>query len=279
MKIPKETILLTVGNALREDVGYGDITTGCFDTGRAARAVIRSKASGILAGLDVAETAFLECDSTCRIERVVEDGASVAPGDTLATVHGPAGALLTAERTALNFLQRMSGIATLTRIYVDAVSGTRAAIVDTRKTTPGLRTLEKYAVRVGGGRNHRFGLFDAVLIKDNHIALAGGVRAAIETVRGQVGHMVKIEVEVRTTAELGEALETGVDVIMLDNMDPPAVREAVSLVAGRAVVEVSGNVTTEQAKAAAAAGVDVISVGALTHSAPSLDISMYLVTA
>ncbi len=202
------------------------------------------------------------------------DGADVAPGATIATVTARARALLTAERTALNLLGRLSGIATATRALVREVEGTRARIVCTRKTTPGLRVLEKHAVRLGGGFNHRFGLDDAVLVKDNHIAVAGGIRPAVERVRAAIGHMVKVEVEVDTLAQLEELLTLPVDVVLLDNMDPPTLRRAVAMVDGRMVTEASGNVTLSTVRAIAESGVDMISVGWLTHSAPNLDVGL-----
>ena len=195
-------------------------------------------------------------------------------GDSLLTIHGAARAVLTAERVALNFSQRLSGIATLTARYVAAVDGTGATIVDTRKTTPGLRQLEKYAVRVGGGKNHRFGLFDGVLIKDNHIVAAGSVAAAVRAARAGVPHSLRIEVETDTLEQVREAVEAGADIVLLDNMAPPLLKQAVALVAGRAVTEASGGITLETVRAAAEAGVDLISVGALTHSAPSLDLGL-----
>jgi len=198
----------------------------------------------------------------------------VAAGDVVATLHGPAGGLLTAERVALNFLCRLSGIATATAALVAAVKGTRARIVCTRKTTPGLRAIEKYAVRAGGGANHRFGLDDAVLIKDNHIAIAGGIGCAVERARARVGHLVRLELEVDTLAQVDEAMAVGVDVVLLDNMSPAQLREAVALIAGRAITEASGRVTPHSAPLIAATGVDLISSGWLTHSAPILDIGM-----
>ena len=202
------------------------------------------------------------------------DGSLVAPGDIVGTLHGPARGLPTGERVALNFMGRMSGIATATRAIVDSVRGTKATIVDTRKTTPGLRAIEKYAVRAGGGGNHRFGLDDAVLIKDNHVAIAGGIRPAIERARAGVGHLVKIEVEVDDLEQLEEALAVGIDAVLLDNMSLADLARAVSMVAGRAITEASGRVTPETAPAIAATGVDLISVGWLTHSAPVLDLGL-----
>jgi len=220
-------------------------------------------------------------DSSVEIEAFVTDGDRVRAGEVFARVDGPAEVLLMAERTALNLLQHLSGIATLTRAFVEAIAGTRAQIVDTRKTLPGLRMLQKYAVLVGGGRNHRFGLDDGILIKDNHIALAGSVRTAIERARKHAGHMHKIEVEVSTMDDLREALEARADIILLDNMSPEMVREAVRLIREQApdvLVEASGGITLENVRAYAEAGVDFISIGALTHSAPAADISLKLTT-
>jgi nicotinate-nucleotide pyrophosphorylase (carboxylating) len=229
---------------------------------------------GILAGLDAAELAFQLVDPAVTIARHLEDGSVVNAGDIVATISGPSRGLLTGERTALNFLGHLSGIATVTAALVEAVKGTRASIACTRKTTPGLRALEKYAVRAGGGMNHRFALNDAVLIKDNHVAIAGGVAEAIRRARAGVGHMVKIEVEVDTLDQLREAMEIGVDAVLLDNMTPAQLRDAVTIVDRRAITEASGRITPTTAAAIAASGVDLISVGWCTHSAPTLDIGL-----
>lgn len=213
------------------------------------------------------------------MRRHLQDGDAVKPGDVIATIEGPSRGLLSGERTALNFLGHLSGIATVTAEIAAAIRGTKASVACTRKTTPGLRALEKYAVRAGGGMNHRFALYDAVLIKDNHVAIAGGVTEAIRRARAGVGHMVKIEVEVDTLDQLHEAMETGVDAVLLDNMTPDQLREAVAIVAGRAITEASGRVTPATAAAIAASGVDLISVGWLTHSAPVLDIGLDFVEA
>lgn len=264
--------------ALREDIGAGDVTTDATISHQAvARAVIRAKQPGVICGLEVAQLVYANVGPIKWIDRLC-DGDPFAPGQTLAGIEGPARAILSGERVALNFLQRLSGIATLTRKFVDAVQGTKVRIADTRKTTPGLRALEKYAVRVGGGVNHRFGLYDAVLIKDNHIAAAGGITVAVERVRQRAGFMMKVEVETRSLAEAEEALTAGVEVIMLDNMTIDQMGEAVQLISGRALVEASGNVTLDNVHAIAETGVDIISVGALTHSAPALDLSLQLVT-
>jgi nicotinate-nucleotide pyrophosphorylase (carboxylating) len=228
----------------------------------------------VVAGLDLAETAFKSLDPDVRFTRVVADGGKVAAGGTIAKVAGSTRALLTGERTALNFLGRLSGIATLTASYVAEVEGTAAKIAETRKTTPGLRALEKYAVRAGGGINHRFGLYDAVLVKDNHIAAAGGLANALRMLRARIGHTVRIEVEVDTLNQLEETLRFPIDAVLLDNMDVSTLKKAVALVKGRVVTEASGGVTLENVGEIAKTGVDLISVGALTHSARSLDSSL-----
>jgi nicotinate-nucleotide pyrophosphorylase (carboxylating) len=262
--------------ALLEDLGRaGDITTDAVVPAAATvEAVIATRQPGVLGGLDVALLAFELVDPDLRLERLRADGEQILRGEVVARVSGRARGVLAAERTALNFLCRMSGIATATRALADAVAGYRARIVCTRKTTPGLRALEKYAVRLGGGANHRFGLDDAMLIKDNHIALAGGVRPALERARHHAGHLVKIEIEVDTLDQLAEALEVGVDAVLLDNMTPETLRRAVDMVGGRAVTEASGRITPETAPAVAASGVDLISCGWITHSAPILDLGL-----
>ncbi|MBK3804151.1 carboxylating nicotinate-nucleotide diphosphorylase [Azospirillum brasilense] len=262
--------------ALAEDLGRaGDITTDSIVPADAvATARVAARKDGRVAGLEVALSAFRILDPAAELRVEHGDGDDVPPGATIATVTARARALLTAERTALNLLGRLSGIATATRALVREVEGTRARIVCTRKTTPGLRVLEKHAVRLGGGFNHRFGLDDAVLVKDNHIAVAGGIRPAVERVRAAIGHMVKVEVEVDTLAQLEELLTLPVDVVLLDNMDPPTLRRAVAMVDGRMVTEASGNVTLSTVRAIAEAGVDMISVGWLTHSAPNLDVGL-----
>jgi nicotinate-nucleotide pyrophosphorylase (carboxylating) len=266
----------TVRGALREDLGRaGDVTTDAIvsdDT--IATAEIVARRGGRVAGIGPALRAFEILDSKMVGEALIEDGRDVEPGAVLLKVAGRARAILTAERTALNFLGHLCGVATLTRSYVEAVAGTSARVACTRKTTPGLRALEKHAVCCGGGANHRFGLDDAVLIKDNHLAIAGDVRAAVERVRAAVGHMVKIALEVDTLQQLEQGLETGVDSVLLDNMDLETLKEAVQLVGGRCATEASGGVNLETVSAIAATGVDYISVGALTHSAPSLDLSL-----
>jgi nicotinate-nucleotide pyrophosphorylase (carboxylating) len=275
-RLPKQAVQKAVSDALAEDLGLsGDITTDATVARDAtADAVIASRQDGVISGLDLAAAAFSALDDGVRFAVVSPDGARVKRGDIVARVSGSARAILTAERVALNYLGRLSGIATLTRRYVDAVSGTGAAIVDTRKTTPGLRAFEKYAVRCGGGRNHRTGLFDAILIKDNHIIAAGGIDAAIERARAYAGHMVKVEVEVDTLEQLARVMEHRVDAVLLDNMTPGTLREAVKMVAGRALTEASGGVNLSTVRAIAETGVDLISVGALTHSAPVLDLGL-----
>lgn len=275
-RLPKGLVARAVAEALAEDLGLaGDLTTDATVPAEAtAVAVIAARQPGVLAGLDLAEAAFAELDPAVRFERLKDDGDRLAAGEAAARISGNARAILTGERVALNYLGRLSGIATLTRRYVDAITGTKAAIVDTRKTTPGLRALEKYAVRCGGGRNHRTGLFDAILIKDNHIVAAGGIEAAIVRARESAGHMVKLEIEVDTLEQLDRVLAHKVDAVLLDNMPPATLRAAVARVAGRALTEASGGVTLSTVRAIAETGVDLISIGALTHSAPVLDLGL-----
>ena len=262
--------------ALLEDLGRaGDLTTDAIVPADArTRTVLMARQPGVVAGLDFALMAFRLIDPRidCQVER--PDGTRLKPGDLIATISGPARGILTAERTALNFLSHLSGVASATRGIADAIAGTKAQVCCTRKTMPGLRAAQKYAVRVGGGSNHRFGLDDAVLIKDNHVAIAGGVRAAVERARAGVGHLVKIELEVDTLAQLEEALSLGVDAVLLDNMGPDMLRTAVTMVDGRAITEASGRIRPETAPAIAEAGVDLLSVGWLTHSATVLDIGL-----
>lgn len=261
--------------ALEEDLGSGDITTLLtVPTEVAAAADIVAKSPGIVAGIGVARTAFTALDAKTAFVVDKIDGSPVEPGDKIAKVSGSALAILAAERVALNFLQRMSGIATLTRRYVELVSHTRAKIADTRKTTPGVRRLEKYAVTVGGGVNHRFNLSDGILIKDNHIVAAGSIAAAVAAAKKAAPHLLKIECEVSTLNQLDEAIAAGADIVLLDNMPLDMVRQAVELCAGRVMVEASGGINESNVAAIAETGVDIISVGALTHSAPALDISL-----
>lgn len=265
-----------IHTALAEDLGRaGDITTdNIVPPDAVARVSLHSRQAGRIAGIDVAAAAFKAVEPKLEVTVSAPDGSAVEPGGLVATIEGPARGILTAERTALNFVGHLSGIATETARIAAVVEGHKAQICCTRKTTPGLRALEKYAVRMGGGANHRFGLDDAVLIKDNHVAVAGGVRPAIRRARTRAGHMVKIEVEVDTLAQLDEALLEAPDIIMLDNMPPDMLREAVARNAGRAVLEASGGITIETAPAIAATGVDLISVGWITHSAPCLDLGL-----
>ncbi len=262
--------------ALTEDLGRaGDITTQATILASAsACAVIAARKAGVIAGLPLARAAFRQLSAQVAFEPLVDDGAHVAPGAVIANIAGPARAILSAERVALNYLGRLSGVATLTSLYAQRVAHTRARICDTRKTTPGLRAFEKYAVRCGGGANHRFGLDDAMLIKDNHIAVAGGVVPALRAAKAFAGHLVKIEIEVDNLAQLREVLSEGADVALLDNMGVDQLREAVALVNGRMLCEASGGVTLDTAAAIAETGVDFVSVGALTHSAPTLDVGL-----
>jgi len=262
--------------ALLEDVGHGgDLTTDAIvETDRIARARIVARQRGVVAGLIACPLAFTMLDDAVAFETRVEDGQLIQPGSVAAEIVGRARAILTGERTALNLFCRLSGIATATRALVDAVAGTGAKIADTRKTTPGLRALERYAVRCGGGVNHRFGLDDAVLIKDNHLALAGSVHAAVAAARAGAGHTVKIEIEVDTLEQLRDALAEPVDAVLLDNMTPKQLAQAVAIVDGRIVTEASGGVTLENVLEIARTGVNIISVGRLTHSAPALDFSL-----
>jgi nicotinate-nucleotide pyrophosphorylase (carboxylating) len=262
--------------ALLEDLGRaGDLTSDAIvPADRRATTLLVARQPGVVAGLDLARLAFQLIDPAIemRIER--SDGAALVPGDVIAAVSGPARGILTAERVALNFLCRLSGIASATASIVAAIGNHKAKVVCTRKTTPGLRAIEKYAVRVGGGSNHRFGLDDAVLIKDNHVAIAGGVGEALKRAKDGVGHLVKIELEVDTLDQLKEALDHGVDAVLLDNMSPDVLAKAVQMVAGRAVTEASGRITPATAPQIAATGVDLISIGWLTHSVSILDIGL-----
>lgn len=262
-------------DALKEDIGTGDITTECCVPEEAqSRAVFRCKQAGVVCGLEVARRVFFLLDPKVQFESKVSEGTKVQVGDVVATISGPSRSILSGERVALNLMQHMSGVATQTARMVERVAGTKAVIVDTRKTTPGMRVLEKYAVRMGGGTNHRFNLADGVLIKDNHIVAAGGITNAVNNARKMVPHTLKIEVETTNFEEIQEALEAGADIIMLDNMSCADMKKAVGLIAGRAKVEASGNMGSRDIREVAEAGVDLISIGALTHSVEALDISL-----
>jgi nicotinate-nucleotide pyrophosphorylase (carboxylating) len=278
MKLDLSPLLVedSVRAALAEDLGRaGDVTTqATIPASATARAAIVTRQTGVVAGLPLAGAAFRLMDARTRLSVRAEDGCAVERGSVIAEVSGPARAILSAERVALNFLGRLSGISTLTALYVKRIAHTRARVCDTRKTTPLLRAFEKYAVRCGGGANHRFGLDDAVLIKDNHIVVAGGVREALRAAKNHVGHLVKIEIEVDSLSQLHDVLREGADAALLDNMSVDELREAVALVDGRMICEASGGVSLETVAAIAETGVDLISVGALTHSAPVLDIAL-----
>ncbi|WP_299811225.1 carboxylating nicotinate-nucleotide diphosphorylase [uncultured Roseibium sp.] len=274
--LPQLMIDDAVKAALFEDWGRaGDVTSqATLPSGARATAVIAARKPGVLAGLGFAESAFRQTDADLRFEPVRQDGDRLAAKDIVARIEGPARALLSAERVALNYLGHLSGIATATSCFADLIAHTKADIVCTRKTTPGLRAFEKYAVRCGGGTNHRFGLDDAILIKDNHIAVAGGVAKAVEAAKAFAGHLVKIEVEVDTLEQLEEALTAGPDVVMLDNMPPETLKKAVEIADGKVLLEASGGIELDTVKAVAEAGVDLISSGWITHSAPVLDLGL-----
>ena len=262
-------------SALKEDVGTGDITTlSCIPAENRSEGRFLAKESGVICGLDIAKRVFQLVDESVSFSADVKDGDRVEKGQYFASVSGSSRSILTGERVALNLMQRLSGTATATAAAVSQVAGTKARIVDTRKSTPGLRVLEKYAVRVGGGHNHRFNLADGVLIKDNHIAAAGGIEKAISAARAAVPHVMKIEVETETLAQVQQALDAGADIIMLDNMTNEQMKEAVCLISGRAITEASGNMGEKNLADVAATGVDIISIGALTHSVKAMDISL-----
>jgi len=270
-----KTVDSLIGIGLNEDVNTGDITTDLLIPASAqSTATMIAKADGVIAGLFVARAIFSKLDPTVEFITEVSDGDKIRKGDLICTIKGAYRALLTGERLALNFLQRMSGIATETAKYVEAVKDFKTVILDTRKTAPGLRLLDKYAVKAGGGTNHRMGLYDLVMIKDNHISVAGGITKAVEAIRQSIPPNIKIEVETTTLDEVKEALNSAVDIIMLDNMDTKTMRNAVLLIDGRAKVEASGNMNLERVREVAATGVDYISIGALTHSVTALDISL-----
>lgn len=273
--IDKTWLDAVILNALKEDMPFGDITTdNVIEEGSYSKAVFVAKEPGVVAGLFAAERVFTLLDPGIKFTSKAKEGQAVERGTIIAEVEGSTKTLLKGERTALNILQRMCGIATMTRRLVDRVKDLGTRITDTRKTTPGLRMLEKYAVRAGGGHNHRYCLSDAVMLKDNHIAACGGIKQAVEKVRSAVPHTVTIEVEAETLQQVQEALDSGADIIMLDNMDIATMREAVELVNGRAITEASGNITLENVRETALTGVDIISSGAITHSVKSMDISL-----
>lgn len=280
MQIPKSVVQEIIDRASREDLGWGDITTAALIPQCQAKGSVLVKKAGVLAGIHILEQVFRSVDENIQVEVLMGDGAKVGPGDVVAIVRGSAASILSAERVALNFLQRLSGIATLTSRYVEAVKGLPVRIADTRKTTPGLRILEKYAVRVGGGVNHRQSLSDGVIIKDNHLTIlrssGHSMKEIVTKARDNVPHTVKIEVEVETVEEAVAAVEAGADVLMLDNMSLEEMQRAVQAVTGRALLEASGGVTLENVRQIAETGVDIISSGALTHSVKALDISVEL---
>ncbi|MCK8823903.1 carboxylating nicotinate-nucleotide diphosphorylase [Fuchsiella alkaliacetigena] len=275
MNLPKKQVLEIIDNAIQEDIWTGDITgEAVIENQLKVEGIILAKEAGLVAGLEVAELVFKRLDPKVKFQRLVAEGTRLKEGSKIARVNGEAKSILAGERLALNFLQRMSAIATKTAYYQSLVEDYQVRIVDTRKTTPGLRILEKYAVRVGGGSNHRLGLYDAVLIKDNHITAAGGVEKAIRRARAKLPHTMQIEVEVESLAAVKEALAAQADIIMLDNMSLELMTEAVKIINGEAIVEASGGITEENITQVAATGVDVISLGALTHTVAALDISL-----
>ncbi|MCD7800402.1 MAG: carboxylating nicotinate-nucleotide diphosphorylase [Ruminococcus sp.] len=279
MKLTKNYIDSIINTALSEDINYLDVTTDyLIPQGHTSNAYYIAKDTGVLCGIDIAKRVFEIVGGDVEFETLIQDGTKVNKGDIIAKMNGNTATLLKGERTALNILQHMSGIATATNICVELVQGTNAQITDTRKTLPGLRALQKYAVTVGGGKNHRYNLSDGAMLKDNHIDAYGGITPAVQALRKKIGHMVKIEVEVRTIDELKEALSAGADVIMLDNMSCEQMAECVQLVHGRAKLEASGNITAENIRKVAETGVDIISLGALTHSVKCFDISMRIDT-
>jgi len=270
-----DNIKTFISNALREDIGPGDLTTeALIQPDIEGKAELIAKEPLILAGIEVAREVFHQVNQDINFLGRHPDGEDLSSSTVIATISGPLRSLLTAERVALNLLQRLSGIATLTRQYVNGIEGTKARIVDTRKTTPGLRALEKYAVRIGGGKNHRFGLFDGILIKDNHIAAVGSLTEAVKRAREKAPHTLKIEVETENLDQVREAVSAGAEIIMLDNMDIETMKEAVKLINGKALIEASGGINLNNVRQVAETGVDLISVGAITHSARSMDISM-----
>ena len=265
-----------IDRALKEDIGTGDLSTRIFSQDLTSLAKLYAKQEGVVAGLSLVEQVFQRVDPRIKVHKLVIDGDKVNIGEVVIELEGPLSSILQGERTALNFLQHLSGIATATKRAVDQVAGLSTSIVDTRKTLPGWRSLQKYAVRVGGGQNHRFGLYDAVMLKDNHLAAVGGLTEAVQRVKAQIGHMIKIEVECATIEQVEEAVACGVDVIMLDNMGLEEMREAVLYIDQRAIVEASGGIQEEYLREVAKTGVDLISIGALTHSVKAMDFSLDL---
>lgn len=275
MNLPQNYIDDIIITALKEDINYIDVTTDyLIDDDSVSEAYYVAKDDGVLCGIDIAKRVFNILDDSIVFDTKIKDGEKVKKGDIIAEMKGPTKTLLKGERTALNLLQHLSGIASATNRCVEKVKGTRAQITDTRKTLPGLRALQKYAVTVGGGKNHRFNLSDGAMLKDNHIDAGGGIPQTISKLRKKIGHMVKIEVEVRNLSELKDAIEAGADIIMLDNMSYDEMKEAVEINRGRRLLEASGNVTEENIREVAETGVDIISLGALTHSVKCFDISM-----
>lgn len=274
-KLDLDKVQRIIENALEEDIQDGDITTdSLFTEDISCEAIIKAKESGILSGIEIAKLVFEKFDSSIEWKEIKSEGDNLSVGDIVVKIKGNQRHVLTAERVALNILQRMSGISTLTSKYVEAVAGLKTKIVDTRKTVPGIRVLEKYAVTIGGGYNHRFGLFDGVMVKDNHIKLAGSIASAVEKIRSKLGDKYKIEVETTNLKEVKQALSSGADIIMLDNMNTDQMRSAVELISGKALIEASGGITLKTVRKVAETGVDFISVGALTHSAKALDLSL-----
>lgn len=274
-KLDLDKVQRIIENALEEDIQDGDITTdSLFTEDISCEAIIKAKESGILSGIEIAKLVFEKFDSSIEWKEIKSEGDNLSVGDIVVKIKGNQRHVLTAERVALNILQRMSGISTLTSKYVEAVAGLKTKIVDTRKTVPGIRVLEKYAVTIGGGYNHRFGLFDGVMVKDNHIKLAGSIASAVEKIRSKLGDKYKIEVETTNLKEVKQALSSGADIIMLDNMNTDQMRSAVELISGKAIIEASGGITLKTVRKVAETGVDFISVGALTHSAKALDLSL-----
>ncbi|WP_420824113.1 carboxylating nicotinate-nucleotide diphosphorylase [Thermoflavimicrobium daqui] len=275
MKMNGIRVRKIIREALNEDIGNGDLTTeSLVPANHRSQALFIAKQSGVIAGLPVIQLVFEELDTNCKLDYLIEEGEEVERGTAIARITGSTRAILTGERVALNLIQRMSGIATITRQVVKQLEGLECRVLDTRKTTPGLRILEKYAVRIGGGTNHRYGLSHGVMLKDNHIAMAGSLAKAVEMVRSRVGHMVQVEVEADTLAQVEEALTLEVDAILLDNMDIPTLKQAIQLIDGKVWTEASGGITPETVRGIAETGVDAVSLGWLTHSAKALDIGL-----